>query len=519
MSKSELQEAIECPAKRKATFEPGLVEQILEDLGSVSGNLPLLEFALDELWKQGRLTLDAYREIGGVREALAKRADRIYEEYEIKDKGKQVEKLFRQLVAVGEDTADTRRIVTQSQVTDWNLIEELAAKRLLVIGQDEKNQERTVELIHEALIQEWKRLREWVNDKREDGIKFQRIESAAKEWEKNKNAMSDLWQGRRLKDAVQLLQKQDEIEPISSLTKEFIKKSETARNSKLIRNFLIGFASVSFMVCITGYLFIQENNRIVQDNNRKLKLAALRGETSLEILKAVPGWLREAEDRQREGKDVQAIVIARDNARIMENWRNAIVANSGKYNQSSIREFSKQAVDRQVSVIQQFSLPRLKKELTKKPNAMIGKEQSTDPSKNCDQRYTEGALRTTCNIIFQDLGAATDLWSNSQENAGVIPNRITTQEQSDRIPCPIVVLIEELWRNNTKKNCGWLGSQGKGLDEPSCKELGGKSLADRIFPDPIYAPMKRLRKCPIPHSNNIKQSQTSSKIATLLVHK
>lgn len=491
MSKTELREVIECPTKDKAVFEPGLVEQILEDLGAVSGNLPLLEFALDELWKQGKLTLDAYRKIGGVREALAKRADAIYIEYERKNKGRKIEKIFRQLVAVSEDTADTRRIVIQFQIKDWDLVEELAAKRLLVIGQDERSKDRTVELIHEALIQEWQKLREWVNDKREDSIRSQRVESAAKEWKKNEKAVSYLWQQQRLQDAIKLLHKQNEIEPLSPLALEFIKKSKTEVRQKLILNFLIGIAFFCFIGGIVGYYS-------VQDNNRKLKQAALRGDISSEVFQAIPGWLKEVENKQRESKDVEAIAIARENARIMENWRKALQENPNKYPQPSIQAFLKQSEDWQVRLIQQYRLPKLERELKNNTttNNTIGQLlPNADLSTGCEQ-YTKGALKTTCEIIFRDLGADDDPISTSQENSDIIPNIINTQEKAARMPCEVLIKIGELWRDNTKnKSCGWLGSQEDGLAEPSCKELDGRSLTDRIFAAPVNVPLAHLKHC------------------------
>jgi len=53
MNRDELQLAVEEPVKRVAlTFEPGLVDRILADVDKEPGNLPLLEFALTQLWEQ-----------------------------------------------------------------------------------------------------------------------------------------------------------------------------------------------------------------------------------------------------------------------------------------------------------------------------------------------------------------------------------------------------------------------------------------------------------------------------------
>jgi hypothetical protein len=51
MNREELQEAIEKPAaKQGVEIEEGLTERLLKDLENQPGNLPLLEFALYQLW-------------------------------------------------------------------------------------------------------------------------------------------------------------------------------------------------------------------------------------------------------------------------------------------------------------------------------------------------------------------------------------------------------------------------------------------------------------------------------------
>jgi energy-coupling factor transporter ATP-binding protein EcfA2 len=81
MHRDELQLAIEQPAaKVNATFEPGLVTRILDDVGEEPGNLPLLAFVLHRLWEDavkhnGRLRHDAYKDMGGVQGALANTAE------------------------------------------------------------------------------------------------------------------------------------------------------------------------------------------------------------------------------------------------------------------------------------------------------------------------------------------------------------------------------------------------------------------------------------------------------------
>ena len=52
MTRAELSSAVNGPAQfANLDFESGLVDRILDDVGDEPGNLPLLEFVLDELWK------------------------------------------------------------------------------------------------------------------------------------------------------------------------------------------------------------------------------------------------------------------------------------------------------------------------------------------------------------------------------------------------------------------------------------------------------------------------------------
>ena len=81
MSREELKAAIEQPAQKlNVQLQTHLAERILNDVGNEPGNLPLLEFALTQLWdeqKDGELTHKAYDEAGGVKQALANHAEQI----------------------------------------------------------------------------------------------------------------------------------------------------------------------------------------------------------------------------------------------------------------------------------------------------------------------------------------------------------------------------------------------------------------------------------------------------------
>ena len=120
MNREELTQVIEKPAdKLGVTFQAGLVKRILDDVDSEPGNLPLLEFALTELWKRRKgkqLTHAAYEEIGEVKGALARHADENYRR--LSETGQeQVRRILIQLVRPGEGTEDTRRLATKAEMS------------------------------------------------------------------------------------------------------------------------------------------------------------------------------------------------------------------------------------------------------------------------------------------------------------------------------------------------------------------------------------------------------------------
>ena len=82
LAPGELEQAIAAPAQRVGVAAaPDLVAAIVGDVGAQPGALPLLQYALTELFEQrtgAALTLAAYRASGGMQGALARRADALY---------------------------------------------------------------------------------------------------------------------------------------------------------------------------------------------------------------------------------------------------------------------------------------------------------------------------------------------------------------------------------------------------------------------------------------------------------
>ncbi len=209
LSVQELERAISKPAEHAGvTFEPGLVASIVAEVNYQAGALPLLQYALTELFekRQGRmLTRSAYDAIGGSVGALARRADTMYLDFDAVSQ-EAARQMFLRLVTLGEGVEDTRRRVTRSELLAIALnpdvmdevIDTYAEYRLLSLDNDPGTRTPTVEVAHEAILRVWERLRNWLTESR-DEIKLQRqLGSMAAEWRTSKQDSSFLAHGARL---------------------------------------------------------------------------------------------------------------------------------------------------------------------------------------------------------------------------------------------------------------------------------------------------------------------------------
>ncbi|MGD2048296.1 MAG: protein kinase, partial [Chloroflexota bacterium] len=218
MVPEELTWAVREPARRVGvSLEEGLAEVIVADVADQPGSLPLMQYALTELFKRrqgSQLMRKAYEEIGGVMGALGRRAEVLYGDL-TEDEREAARQLFLRLVTLGEGVEDTRRRVLRSELEALttatpqppapdpqspipNVINAFGAARLLTFDHDPVTRGATVEVAHEALMREWGRLRSWLDDSRDDIRLQRRLAHAAGEWLAAGEDESYLLRGARL---------------------------------------------------------------------------------------------------------------------------------------------------------------------------------------------------------------------------------------------------------------------------------------------------------------------------------
>ncbi|KYC41420.1 hypothetical protein WA1_22265 [Scytonema hofmannii PCC 7110] len=211
--------------------EPELVEVLLRELDNSSGDLPLLEFVLEQLWQhrvKGELTLQAYQEkLGGIQGALQRSCQAVYESLDAKAQ-ECAKWIFLSLTQLGEGTEDTRRRIHKSELMVKKYSTELVERTLKVLtdaklvvvnleenavtggarGEVEESSSPlyssntvTVEVAHEILIRHWSTLRWWLEENRERLRKQRQIEQASQLWLQSDRQSDFLLQGVRLAEA------------------------------------------------------------------------------------------------------------------------------------------------------------------------------------------------------------------------------------------------------------------------------------------------------------------------------
>jgi WD40 repeat protein/DNA-binding CsgD family transcriptional regulator len=206
----ELERAVAGPAERAGVrVDPSLLAEVVAEVAAQPGALPLLQYALTELFERrtdGALTLEAYHQVGGVARALVRRAEDLFGRLDRFGK-EATRQLFLRLIAVGKEGGDdTRRRVLRSELMSLEVvleamdavIETFGARRLITFDRDPATRGPTVEVAHEALITEWSRLRGWIEAAREDVRTHRRLAGAARDWMDSGRDPSFLLRGTHL---------------------------------------------------------------------------------------------------------------------------------------------------------------------------------------------------------------------------------------------------------------------------------------------------------------------------------
>jgi WD40 repeat protein/DNA-binding SARP family transcriptional activator len=240
MSAAELEAAIVGPAERVGgRVDPALAAELVGAVFHEPAALPSLQYTLYELAERSpdrNLTLQAYRELGGVDAAIATRAEALYRSL---DDGARdgVRRLFERLVVVGAEVEPTRRRALRSELAAaagpaadevLDVIEVWARARLLTLDRHPESREPTVEVAHEALLRDWPRLCAWLEEDREEIVALGHLREAAASWADLDRDPGGLYRGARLGVALDISEGRSGSLP--ALEREFLDASREERD-------------------------------------------------------------------------------------------------------------------------------------------------------------------------------------------------------------------------------------------------------------------------------------------------
>lgn len=314
--------------------DPELVEVLLEELSNLAGDLPLLEFVLEQLWEHrqpGALTLAIYQQqIGGLKGALERKAQDIYDGFDAEGQAC-AQWIFLALTQLGDGTEDTRRRIKKSDLvvpkypaalvegtlkalTDAKLVivsleQDLVPEKISSSkGEDASDnpppepedwlewikQDVTVEVVHEILIRHWSTLRWWLEENRVRLQTQRQIEQAAENWQQSQQSSDFLLRGVRLDAAAELYVKY--TDELSAEVQAFVQaglsaqKQEQKQAKQQLRQAQVAVGVISLLGAaatgLAGMAFLQRQQTQLSEIRalNALSESQLRSHQQLEAL-------------------------------------------------------------------------------------------------------------------------------------------------------------------------------------------------------------------------------------------
>lgn len=317
-TREELAQAIAQPAAAVGLdLEPGLTQAIVADVVDQPGGLPLLQYAMTELFRvrqANRLAFEDYRRIGGVVGALGTRAEELY--LHLDDMASHVARqVFLRLVYVDDAADDIRRRVRLTDLVSLDLdrasldlvLDRFGKNRLLSFDRDPLTRGPTIEVAHEALLREWQRLRRWIEARRADLIVHRRFAAAVEEWERSGRDDSYLAQGGRLEQFE--TQRDDGQLALNRPEQQFLEASQEKRtavglreqrHNRRLRQVLVAVTVFAIAAVIAGAFARRQQIRAAEarfaaETGRLVADAPVVADTNLQL-----GLLLAAEAYRRE---------------------------------------------------------------------------------------------------------------------------------------------------------------------------------------------------------------------------
>lgn len=289
MQRDQLAIAISEPAKGAGhIFTEEIIDLLLEQSQGQEGALPLLQFALTQIWEglsTGIAPIDTLRKIDGVGGALAKKAQEAYDSLKTDQEKQIVRSIFLKLILLNDDNRATRRRVAILDLLIGDPKEQSVREviahftqpkvRILVTSAPIENPNlETVEIAHEALIDNWEELKGWLRENKKAILQRDEIERLRYKWESQNKSKEYLLQDRLLRDALefQQAQKDNPEMDLSNKDKQFVDKSRKKQRQAFLKSaaiFLV-FPAVGTLIA-THFFLLNLAQKILTSEDKECK--------------------------------------------------------------------------------------------------------------------------------------------------------------------------------------------------------------------------------------------------------
>lgn len=209
LSREQLKKVIEGPAKLYGgVFDSALTSRLLNHIGKVTDELPVLQHALMRMWdyevsinKSGAIDLEDYKSIGGVKQALSVHADEALDELNKQEK-QIAEQLFKSLTEIDDYGRKIRRPARLSELmeltgadadTILGIIDHFIRdnRSFLIVQNIGDSDDKLIDISHESLIRQWSLLEKWVDEEGENAKIYAKLINAKKEYDSEYKGLLD----------------------------------------------------------------------------------------------------------------------------------------------------------------------------------------------------------------------------------------------------------------------------------------------------------------------------------------
>ncbi|HVE82785.1 MAG TPA: protein kinase, partial [Myxococcales bacterium] len=259
----ELREAVQAPARMKGVrFESeALVNDLVAAAERAEGGLPLLQFALAELWEARDaptqvITARSVEAIGGVGGALARHAEAVLSALVPEQRAAARAVLLRLVSASGTRARRSEEELRYAHPAARAALEALVRGRLVVAR--EADGQASYEVAHEAILTGCATLAGWLGEEAETKAARERLSLAAAEWERMERHRELLWGARSLEEVASV------TEGLTPGERAFLEASRRAVRRRHQRRRAVAAAGVALLAGagVLGWSVLQRQSEL-----------------------------------------------------------------------------------------------------------------------------------------------------------------------------------------------------------------------------------------------------------------